>query len=275
MWRGFISFLLFQVCVVVQKRPCFLGSAAFFVVRIRPRCRIRLAAGVYSAMKRLFPLVLLVSRLTAAPDLPVAEKAAAPDFPVVFSETFDAGLSAWTPRDTSAWETTKAANPNLKLATRGEPGPFRAPLSWIVRGDHQPAGSFTLTARGLCHTPLTTPGRDLLLIVGWKGPLDYTYIHFSAENSQVHNVIMRVKPDGREQLPHATRPVPKLLKKDWQTIRVWYDKPSGMLRCYADDMETPMMSCKVGDLPVGAVGVGSFDDMVEFDDIVLKAEAAP
>jgi hypothetical protein len=225
-------------------------------------------------MKFMFLLLPLATRLIAAPDLAPASKAAAPDFPVVFSETFDGGLSGWMPRESTRWETTATTNPNLKLVARGEPGPFRAPLSWIVRGEHRPAGSFTLTARGLCHTSLETPGRDLLLIVGWKGPLDYTYIHFSAENSKVHNVIMRVKPDGREQLPHATRPAAKLLKKDWQTIRVWYDKPTGMLRCYVDEMETPMMSCKIGDLPTGAVGVGSFDDMVEFDDVVLKAEAA-
>ena len=274
MWGGFFSFLLFQVCVVVQKRPCFFGSAAFFVVCFVLSCRIRVPSGVLSRMKHFIPLLLLVSRLAAAPELPPAEKAAAPEFPVAFSETFDNGLAGWTPRETSGWKTTGTANPNLKLITRGQPGPFRAPLSWMVRGDQQPSGSFTLTARGLCHTSLESPGRDLLLIVGWKGPLDYTYVHFSAENSQVHNVIMRVKPEGREQLPHVTRPVPKLLKKDWQTIRVWYDKQSGMLRCYADDMETPMMACKVGDLPSGAVGVGSFDDMVEFDDIVLKAETA-
>ena len=213
--------------------------------------------------------------LNAAPELPPASRAVAPEYPVVFSETFDGGLAAWTPRETSRWETTAAANPNLKLTARGEPGPFRAPLSWMVKGDHQPAGSFTLTARGICHTSLETKGRDVLLIIGWKGPLDYTYVHFSAENSQVHNVMMRVKPEGRELLPHATRPVPKLLKKDWQIIRVWYDKPSGMLRCYVDDMETPMMSCKIGELPAGAAGVGSFDDMVEFDDVVLRAEAAP
>ncbi|MFM7180727.1 MAG: hypothetical protein ACKO2G_04595 [Verrucomicrobiales bacterium] len=226
-------------------------------------------------MKFLFPLLGLVGCMKAAPELPPAEKAAAPEFPVVFTENFAKGLAEWTPRETCVWEMTAATNPNLELVTRGNPGPFRAPLSWLVRGGHQPAGSFTLTARGICHTPLTTPGRDLLLLVGWKGPLDYTYIHFSAENSTVHNVIMRVKPDGREQLPHLTQPVPKLVKKDWQTIRVWYDRPSGMLRCYVDDMESPMMSCKVGDLQAGAVGVGSFDDMVEFDDVVLKAEGAP
>lgn len=226
-------------------------------------------------MKPFLPFLLLTARLSAAPDLPGTDKAAAPDFPVVFSETFDNGLAGWTPRDTSKWETTAATNPNLKLITKGEPGPFRAPLSWIVRDDHQPAGSFVLTARGICHTPLETKGRDLLLIVGWNGPLDYTYVHFSAENSQVHNIFMRVKPDGRELIPHTTQPVPKLVKRDWQTIRAWYDKPSGMLRCYVDDMETPMMTCKVGELQAGAVGVGSFDDLVEFDDIVLQAEAAP
>lgn len=222
-------------------------------------------------MKRFLLLIPLTGALGASPELPPASKAPAPEFPVVFSETFDGGVATWTPRETSAWERTKTANPNLKLTTRGEPGPFRAPLSWMVRGDAKPSGSFILTARGLCHTSLDVPGRDLLLLIGWNGPLDYTYIHFSAENSKVHNVIMRVKPDGREQLSHATQPVPKLLKKDWQTIRVWYDQPSGMLRCYVDDLETPMMTCQVGDLPTGAVGVGSFDDMVEFDDVVLKA----
>lgn len=225
-------------------------------------------------MIRILVLLPLTASLVAAPDLAPAGKAPAPEFPVVFEETFAGSLQGWTARESSVWEITGTENPNLKLATKGEPGPFRAPLSWIIRGDHQATGSFTITARGKCHTPLTVRGRDLLLLVAWKGPLDYHYIHFSAENAAVHNVIMRVKPDGRELLPHTTQPVPKLLKPEWQTIRVWYDKPSGMLRCYVDDMETPMMTCKVGELPAGAVGVGSFDDMVEFDDVVLKAEVA-
>ena len=225
-------------------------------------------------MFRVFLPFALATCLAAEPALPPAGKSLAPEFPVVFNETFDRGLEGWLARESSGWEIAGKQNPYLKLTTKGEPGPFRAPLSWIVRGDRRPNASSTISARGICHTPLKTPGRDLLLIIGWRGPLDYHYIHFSAENSAVHNVMMRVKPEGRELLPHASQPVPKLLKADWQTIRVWYDKPSGMLRCYVDDMETPMMSCKIGGLPAGAVGVGSFDDMVEFDDVVLKAEAA-
>lgn len=226
-------------------------------------------------MKWIFLLLAAVFRLGAEPALPAAGKSPAPPWPEVFREGFDGGLAGWTARDSSRWESTAGAQPNLKLVTRGNPGPFRAPLSWIVRPDRKPDGSFLLTARGKCHTSLDVPGRDLLLIIGWNGPLDYTYIHFSAENSAVHNVIMRVKPEGREPLPHATAPVPKLLKKDWQTIRVWYQKTEGMLRCYVDDMETPMMTCRIGALPTGAVGVGSFDDMVEFDDITLATEPTP
>lgn len=206
--------------------------------------------------------------------LPPAAKAVAPDWPVVFREGFDGGFAGWTPRESSVWVQAGGANPHLKLATRGEPGPIRAPLSWVVRPDQKPEGSFILSARGKCHTSPDVPGRDLLLVIAWNGPLDYTYIHFSAENSPVHNVIMRVKPEGRTLLAHASRPVPKLLKQNWQTIRVWYDKAEGLLRCYVDDMETPVMTCRIGELATGAVGVGSFDDMVEFDDITLATEPA-
>lgn len=219
-------------------------------------------------------ILLSICFLSAASlaEPPAATPVSPPDLPEVFVDDFATLSELWKAREGSRWKHDPADGGSLKLVKHGEMGEVRAPKAWIVREDQQPDGSFILTARARCHTSPKTLGRDVLLLVGWKGPLDYHYVHFSAENSAVHNVIMRVRPDGRALLPHAIQPTPRLTTTDWHVVRVWYDRPSGMLRCYVDDMETPMMAAGIPDLPVGAIGVGSFDDLVDFDSVTLRAE---
>ena len=224
--------------------------------------------------------VLPVARVRAdsagepAAGLPAADAVAAPDLPVVFSADFAMDAMGWTTREGSVWQHAAGERGEgiFRLTKSGPMGAFRAPTAWAVRGDQKLAGSFVLTARARCHTAVTVPGRDILLVIGWTGPLAYHYIHFSAENSATHNVIMRVEPDGRTMLPHAARPVPRLTKAEWQSVRVWYDRPSGLLRCYVDDMGVPVMVARVPGLPAGAIGIGSFDDLVDVDSVTLQAE---
>lgn len=216
--------------------------------------------------------LFLATVVSAQADLPASTPICPPDYPVVFSADFVTTAEGWKARAGSEWKHEPTGGGQLKLVKSGEMGGFRAPKAWTVREDQKPEGSFVLTARARCLTTPKTPGRDILLILGWNGPLDYHYVHFAAENSPVRNVVMEVKPTGRTLLPHAIQPSPKLTKTDWQTVRVWYDRPSGMLRCFVDDMEKPMMAVAIKDLPVGAIGIGSFDDLADFDSVSLQAE---
>ena len=49
-----------------------------------------------------------------------------------------------------------------------------------------------------------------------------------------------------------------------------FDADSGQITVYFDDMETPHMQVSDKTFGRGRIGIGSFDDLNEFDDLVLR-----
>jgi hypothetical protein len=200
--------------------------------------------------------------------LPAATAAPAPAATPVYATRFapdDDRRGRWLARESSSWEFAAGpeGTPLYRLVKAGTPGKIRAPFSWSVWQGQKVRG-FVATAKARCLRPVTVPGRDVLVVFGWTGPENYHYAHFSAENAAVHNVIMKVAGKDRAPLAHLVKPVPRLLTDGFHSVRVWHDPASGMIRCYADDMETPMMVAQDRNVPEGFVGVGSFDDTADF-----------
>jgi hypothetical protein len=59
--------------------------------------------------------------------------------------------------------------------------------------------------------------------------------------------------------------------EEWHTVKVVRDTKSGVIEIYFDDMETPHMKCVDKTFGKGRVGIGSFDDVNDFDDVRVYA----
>lgn len=55
----------------------------------------------------------------------------------------------------------------------------------------------------------------------------------------------------------------------WHDVRVVRNTKDGTIKIYFDDMDTPHIEATDKTFGKGRVGIGSFDDMDDFDDIKL------
>jgi hypothetical protein len=57
---------------------------------------------------------------------------------------------------------------------------------------------------------------------------------------------------------------------EWHKVMVRRDSTKGTIEIFFDDMEKPIMTANDKTFGKGRIGIGSFDDMNDFDDIVLR-----
>jgi hypothetical protein len=53
----------------------------------------------------------------------------------------------------------------------------------------------------------------------------------------------------------------------WHTVKLTRQSKDGLIKVYFDDMQTPHMQVVDTTFMKGRIGIGSFDDMNDFDDI--------
>ena len=56
----------------------------------------------------------------------------------------------------------------------------------------------------------------------------------------------------------------------WHKVKLTRRSSDGLIRVYFDDMEKPHMEVKDTTFGKGQIGIGSFDDMNDFDDVVIR-----
>lgn len=249
------------------------------VIRYLPKraLGLALALGTWMGVSR---MVVADATDGLAPAGPVT----APPSRVVWRDDFrQADEVRWEQRPGSRWEWMELEDDEggkvrqvYALTEIGPPGRIRAPMAWSLVRDLE-VEEVVLTAHGRVATPVSVPGRDLILFFGWQGPEQFYYVHFSAENSAVHNVVMRVNGSDREKLPHLVQPVPRLLSDGFHTIRIWHQPDTGDIIAWCDDMDVPIMHARDEERTFrgGRVGIGSFDDLGWFDWFEVRVPEGP
>ncbi|MBN1517722.1 hypothetical protein JXA32_14255 [Candidatus Sumerlaeota bacterium] len=190
---------------------------------------------------------------------------------VSIREDFEHPKLQWETTDAQAWKIIregKNASFSLERQCDYEP-PVRSPFSiaWIKDME---LSDFTLTlkVRSVCLS--YPPHRDICLFFGGQDPSHFYYVHFSRDMDPRANQIFIVNGAPRKRIT---------VKKDrdgspwkdgvWHTLKLERDTASGAIRAYFDDMETPVMEAQDKTFLAGRIGIGSFDDAGQFDDIEL------
>jgi hypothetical protein len=57
---------------------------------------------------------------------------------------------------------------------------------------------------------------------------------------------------------------------EWHTVRIRRDVASGSIETFFDDLEKPVMTAKDTRFAFGQIGLGTFDDLSQWDDLVVK-----
>jgi hypothetical protein len=146
--------------------------------------------------------------------------------------------------------------------------PHRSPHSIALLKDVV-VTDFELTARVQNTNPAAGPHRDLCIFWGYQDPAHFYYVHLGAKPDPHACQIFIVDDAPRTMITvHQAKGTP--WTDGWHTVKVRRRVEDGMVEVYFDDMRVPLMTARDKTFTSGQIGVGTFDDHGNFDDITLR-----
>lgn len=191
--------------------------------------------------------------------------------PAAFVEDFESGMARWEMTDAKAWKIAEdpAGNHVLALVAASEyKPPHRSPLNIALIRDTE-FESFEMTVR-VKQTGRQYDHRDLCLFFGHRDAAHFYYVHLAIKADDHANSIFLVNGADRVSIAEA-RTTGTPWDDQVHTIKVRRDAESGKIEVFFDDMEKPAMTATDKNFTKGRVGIGSFDDVGQFDDVRVTA----
>jgi len=190
--------------------------------------------------------------------------------PLVFEADFEDGsLEAWEATDAEAWRIEDGHGGKvLALHKQSNYKPeVRSPVNINLIKDLV-VGGFVLELE--MHSTTRDYGhRDMCLFFGHQDPSHFYYVHIANQSDAHANSIFAV--DGQPRVSIAkTRTEGTKWDDDWHSVRLARDVEKGTIEVFFDDKVEPIMTAIDHRFKWGKVGVGSFDDTGQFDDIRLR-----
>ncbi|HPD16720.1 MAG TPA: hypothetical protein PLE19_17360 [Planctomycetota bacterium] len=204
------------------------------------------------------------------------------EIPVLYQDDFskDGALAKWEPTDAAQWKIgTDGDNKVLSLHEKKSAykTKFRSPFSFALLRDVC-VGDFVLDLKAKS-TVKPYGHQDLCFFFGYQDPTHFYYAHLAvAADPNAHSVMIvneapRVSllgEPGKDVGGEAFRTKGVVWGEAWHHIRIVRKVGDGLIEVYFDDMAAPVMRVRDKTLAWGRVGVGSFDDTGDFDDVILR-----
>jgi len=197
----------------------------------------------------------------------------AQELPVLVRDDFEKGADRWEFSDPKAWkilETPKGKVLSLFQKTTPKT-PHQGPSGIALLKDPV-VGDFVFEA-DVQSTVESHPQQDLCLIFGYQDNDHFYYAHLAKRNDKRNNQIFIVNGADRTMITLRTTAGTDL-SDDWTHVKVVRKTADGSIEVYWDDMGTPVQTAQNKIFQWGRVGVGSYDDLGNFDNIVLRGAAA-
>lgn len=190
--------------------------------------------------------------------------------PVLFQEDFEKGADRWDPTDPKAWKVVAADKGHVFSQfvknSKYKP-PFRSPYNIALIKDLQ-ATDFVLEAK-VRSTIKDYGHRDACLFFGWQDPAHFYYVHLGKKADDHANQIFIVNEAPRTKISKtSTAGTP--WTDGWHRVKIVRTTKDGAIAVYFDDMTKPVMAAQDRTFLWGRIGVGSFDDTTEWDDVIIR-----
>jgi hypothetical protein len=217
----------------------------------------------------LVPLVTLALTVTLG-----LEQATAAELPLLLREDFEQGSARWQPTDAAAWrivDTPRGKVYNLFQQSQFKP-PHRSPVNFSLLKDVRVA-DFVLETQ-VQSTVKDYDHRDMVLVFGYQNPAHYYYVHFGKKTDDHANQIFIV--NGAPRVKISTKTTPGTPWNDeWHRLKIVRTVADGKIDVYYDDWQNPVMTAVDKTFAWGQIGIGSFDDLGNYDDVLLRGNLAP
>jgi len=211
----------------------------------------------------LIGLVPLASHVTHAAELPLLVK-----------EDFESGAARWQPTDPAAWkiaESPRGKIYSLVQQSKYEP-PFRSPLNIALLKDVI-VGDFELEVE-LQSTTKEYNHRDMVLVFGYQDPAHFYYVHFGRRTDNNANQVFIVNGAARRKIStETTAGTP--WDDAWHKVKIARDTSNGDIEVYFDNQKRTVMEAVDDTFTWGQVGIGSFDDLGNYDNVILRGKVVP
>ena len=188
---------------------------------------------------------------------------------VLFKADFENdSLDGWQQSDPKAWKIESSYN--ARVLSLFQPSNYkpevRSPFNYcLYKKDVE--GSFIMKVRMLS-TVEDYAHRDLCLFFGYQGPTKFYYVHLANTADPHANSIFIVNDEPRVAIAETTNAGNKW-DNNWHDVKIVRDAKTGLIEVYYDDMDRPIMTAEDTTFTWGKVGVGSFDDRGNFDDVIV------
>jgi hypothetical protein len=193
---------------------------------------------------------------------------------VVFEENFEKGADRWEPQDKAQWQIKKTDQGQVysqhKKETTYKP-PHRSPTNVALLKDVV-VGDMELTAKVKSTHP-DYGHRDAVIFFGYQDPAHFYYVHLGKQADDHANQIFIVNGAPRTKIS-LTSTSGTNWTDAWHNVKVVHKPSDGTIEIYFDDMTKPVMTAKDKTFGPGRIGVGTFDDTSDWDDIVIRGVRA-
>ena len=210
----------------------------------------------------LLSLVLLTSSVLRADEF---------DLPVVTTENFNKGAANWEPKDPSAWKVVKQGDNSFYSMFKDSSykPEVRSPVNFALLKEVM-VSDFVLDV-DMRSTQEVYGHQDLCLFFGYQDPSHFYYVHLGREADAHANSIFLVNGEPRVSIAQK-RTDGTAWTKDWHQVRIKRDTSKGTIEVYFDDMKKPVMTTVDKHFLHGRIGIGSFDDTGDFDNLSLRGK---
>ena len=195
------------------------------------------------------------------------------DLPELVKEDFEKGADQWEFSDPAAWKVADTdKGKSLSIVKKTTPKtPHRSPFAVALLKDVV-VGDFVLEVDAQS-TVKDYPHRDLVFVFGYQDSAHFYYSHLGKLTDKHANQIFIV--NGKDRTMISTRTTPGTNWTDeWHRVKIVRKIADGTIEVYWDDMKTPVQTATNKAFLSGRVGIGSFDDLGNFDNLVLRGTKA-
>ena len=188
---------------------------------------------------------------------------------VHFEDNFqNSQLGAWQMPYPEDWAIlAKDGDHYLHMKRSREPLVPRRPIQFaLIKGIN--VGSFDF------HTRMRREGKSMIVVFNYVDSLHFYYTHLSVDSGAkqpVHNGIFLVNNAARVRIAGLDAQ-PALPDSAWHQIRVLRDVTSGRIEVWSDVSNQPLFTVVDRTFKCGQVGIGSFDETGDFDDVDLRSD---
>lgn len=210
---------------------------------------------------------LLISLLLV---VPLAAATADDQLPVVAQDDFQDGDAKWEILDPPNWRVQRDADRDLLRLVGKAPEyrpPHRSPTH-IALLKAPLVTDFELNVR-LRSTERDYGHRDVCLFFGYQDQAHFYYAHLARDRDPHAHQVFLVNKADRTKITNSDHPGAPW-DDHWHTLRVVRDTQDGKIEVYWDDQPKPMLTAQDKTFTWGYVGLGSFDDTVDFDRVTLR-----